>query len=120
MVNIDWGNAENSLLVWKPQRSWKASESNEAWKIILYTLTESKPISVMIDLRHCYTPITFLLHLQAQMEIQMPDNLPIIVVITLPEFLDLLSNENRYPTRMQVVTDVDHAYQLVDLDDAAV
>jgi hypothetical protein len=118
MANVDWGNQPETLLVWRVYSNWTTQESILAWSRVEQFLNRraAKQTCLMIDLRQCFIPLNFLLHLRSLMDKQFPSHLPLIVVITLYSFVQPLKSIAYYihQCRFEIVFSVDEAYRLAE------
>jgi hypothetical protein len=118
MANVDWGNQPETLLIWRVYSNWTTQESIIAWSRVEQFLNrrEVKQTCLIIDLRQCFVPLNFLLHLRSLMDTQFPSHLPLIVVITLHSFVQPLKSIAYYihQCRFEIVFGVDEAYELAE------
>jgi hypothetical protein len=118
MSVIDWGNAQETILVWRVYNSWTPPQSIQNWNFIHHLLHNSRdlPVSLIIDVRQCFVPLNFLLMLRSLIDINSPPRLSLIVLIAIPGFIAPLQTIARsiYHCGVEIVDNVDDAYAITD------
>lgn len=122
-ITLDWGNFEETFVVWKFELFW-------TWDELYASLTRLREMlpqqtatyHMIVDTRRCMMPSNSLLANVRTVPRYMPANLDKIVVITTHNLLPALTqNLHRMgvmiPGQIIFVETVDDAYHLVDDDE---
>lgn len=120
MIIVDWGSADENLLIWKFHGHWTDTEYSQA-VMQSNALIVSQPhiVDIICDMREAKIPKTSVLSLAVAAIQRRPRNLGVTIIITHSTFwqnmYELLKRNRRLKRRatLHFVNDVDRAYNIV-------
>lgn len=118
-IITDWGDHDETILVWKFNRTWTAEEFNQAIEQG-YQLMTSQPhtVDVICDLQASANMPTTIIHSAQRAYHNHPDNLGVVAILTRNSmWLSMFELMNLNPMQLaifQFVSNVNDAYAFIE------
>ncbi|MGB1285684.1 MAG: hypothetical protein ACPG7F_04040 [Aggregatilineales bacterium] len=119
-ILVDWGNYEETILVWKFSREWQTSHYMEALRQSnSLALTKAHQVNLICDIRMTTQRASNLMTLSRLVIQYRPANVDVMVIIVVNRFwkqmAEILTHQGEgLPVPVHFVETVDAAYALVE------